>query len=246
MGITLAENFLSVLGCTNQKVHYWTDSENVLRQIHKGGNSCLITKYNQKRVTKILAHSHPTQWRHVDGTENPADVASRGTSTAQEFLNSSLWLQGPAFLTTGKLPEQKEELIFQNITKESLIHLTAPSLEVEEPSTASCEETPLILGTNWDKSCEKALSFIREQAKTDLEWGKLLKLFHEPIQKQCLLETLVVWAAQQKHCKELLRALRSNKIPEPLKNLVTFHNLQLVNMEELAKKGRDTTAAASP
>jgi hypothetical protein len=41
MGITLAENFSSVLGCTKQKVHYWIDSENVLRRIHKGGNSCL-------------------------------------------------------------------------------------------------------------------------------------------------------------------------------------------------------------
>jgi hypothetical protein len=78
------------------------------------------------------------------------------------------------------------------------------------------------------------LTFIHEQAKTDLEWAKVLKLFHEPIRKQRLLETLVIWAAQQKHCKELLRALRSDKIPEPLRNLVTFHNLQIVNMEELA------------
>jgi hypothetical protein len=56
----------------------------------------------------------------VDGIENPVDVASRGTPTAQEFLNSNLWLQGPAFLTTGSWPEQKEELVFQDITKESL------------------------------------------------------------------------------------------------------------------------------
>jgi hypothetical protein len=181
MGITLAENF-SVLGCTNQKVHYWTDSENVLRQIHKGGNSCLTTRYNQKQVTKILEHSHPTQWRHVDGLENPANVASRGTPTSQEFLSSSLWLQGPAFLTTADWPEQKEELTFQDITKESLIHLTAPSLDVDCPPILPCEEPPLILGINWDKSCEKALTFIHEQAKTDLEWAKVLKLFHEPIQ----------------------------------------------------------------
>jgi hypothetical protein len=239
MAVALAESFFSVLGGTCKNVSYWTDSENVLRQIHKGGNSCLITKYNQKRVTKILAHSHPTQWRHVDGVHNPADVASRGTPTSQEFLNSNLWLQGPTFLTTGDWPEQKEDLVFQDYSRESLIPLSPPSLDTaeqtqEESNVSTIEELPLILGLNWVKSCEKALAFIREKAGTDPAWANILKHFQEQIRKQRLLETLVVWSAQQKHCQELIRALRSNKIPGPLRNLVTFHNLQLVHVEELA------------
>jgi hypothetical protein len=166
-------------------------------------------------------------------------VASRGTPTSQEFLGSNLWLKGPTFLTTGEWPEQKEDLIFQDISRESLIPLSAPSLNSteqiqEESNITTTAELPLILGINWVKSCEKALAFIRERAGTHPAWANVLKHFQEPIRKQRLLETLVVWSAQQKHCQEIIKALRSDKIPGPLRNLVTFHNLQLVHVEELA------------
>ncbi len=113
MALSFAENVLCLL---NEKektsVTYWTDSENVLRQINKGGNFSLTTRYNQKRVDKILSISE--QWRHVDGKRNPADIASRGTPCAEEFLASSLWLLGPEFLTQEESiwPERKEDLSF--------------------------------------------------------------------------------------------------------------------------------------
>jgi isoleucyl-tRNA synthetase len=99
MVVSLAERFADASGLDITKFRFWTDSENVIRQINRGGNSAFITKYNYNRVAKILSKTSPSQWRHVDGKRNPADVASRGTPRAEEFLSSKLWLQGPDFLT---------------------------------------------------------------------------------------------------------------------------------------------------
>ncbi|GIY59832.1 reverse transcriptase [Caerostris darwini] len=48
------------------------------------------------RVAKIQTLSSPTQWHHVSGNENPADLATRGVSSSA--LLTSLWLCGPEFL----------------------------------------------------------------------------------------------------------------------------------------------------
>ncbi|XP_064631673.1 uncharacterized protein LOC135489965 [Lineus longissimus] len=55
------------------------------------------------RVQGIRNCTTTDQWRHVDTSENPADLASRGTS-ARELIESGLWWSGPDFLKTKDLP----------------------------------------------------------------------------------------------------------------------------------------------
>jgi hypothetical protein len=67
MSITFTEKIAEIAKIDPEEITYWTDSENVILLINKGGNSAFITRYNQKRVDKLLSRSSPSQWRHVEG-----------------------------------------------------------------------------------------------------------------------------------------------------------------------------------
>lgn len=78
-----------------ERTAYWTDSKIVLAWI-------AAPAYNWKtfvanRVANIQELSEPQNWHHVRTHENPADLASRGT-TARGLIESDLWLNGPEFL----------------------------------------------------------------------------------------------------------------------------------------------------
>ena len=56
----------------------------------------------QNRVAEIRSLVSPDCWRHCPGTENPADVPSRGT-TPLELSTKVLWHTGPPWLGQGEL-----------------------------------------------------------------------------------------------------------------------------------------------
>jgi len=49
-------------------------------------------------VEEILKSSTKSQWGHVSGNENPADLGSRGVP-ASELKDSKLWWEGPNWLS---------------------------------------------------------------------------------------------------------------------------------------------------
>ena len=49
------------------------------------------------RVKTIKDLSESSQWKYVPTTQNPGDIASRG-STASQLLDCTLWTSGPSFL----------------------------------------------------------------------------------------------------------------------------------------------------
>ena len=53
--------------------------------------------YVANRVQQIRAHSNTSQWKYVNSSQNPVDIASRGLN-AGELANNSVWLKGPEFL----------------------------------------------------------------------------------------------------------------------------------------------------
>lgn len=66
------------------------------------------------RVAQIQGYAQPSQWFHVPGTENPADMISRGISPS-EISNNSLWFNGPNWLSLNKEYWPKfEELNFND------------------------------------------------------------------------------------------------------------------------------------
>ncbi|XP_065073804.1 uncharacterized protein LOC135697870 [Ochlerotatus camptorhynchus] len=73
---------------------FWTDLTCVLRWIES--TPATWTTFVANRVAKIQTLTEGWQWRHVPGTDNPADLISRGVSP--EDIDNELWWEGPNWL----------------------------------------------------------------------------------------------------------------------------------------------------
>lgn len=74
---------------------FWTDSTAVIKYLNS--ETTRFKTFVANRVTAILQHSQPCQWRYVNSTSNPADCVSRGLA-ADAFLRCEEWLSGPNFI----------------------------------------------------------------------------------------------------------------------------------------------------
>ena len=74
---------------------FYTDSSVVLGYIRNEAKR--FHTYVGNRVHHIHERSKPEQWHYVTSTNNPADVASRGT-TAKQLAEHELWIKGPSCL----------------------------------------------------------------------------------------------------------------------------------------------------
>ncbi|XP_062535045.1 uncharacterized protein LOC134204234 [Armigeres subalbatus] len=83
----------------NDKVYFWTDSTCVLRWI--AATPASWTTFVANRVSKIQTLSDGCYWKHVKGTENPADLISRGLSAAN-IINNNMWWSGPDWLQNSR------------------------------------------------------------------------------------------------------------------------------------------------
>ena len=84
-----------VLNVPLQKITAWSDSSIVLAWLD--GNTRTGNQYVYNRVYYVLEHTDPQTWKHVPGTSNPSDCASRGVSLSA-LLNHPLWWEGPGWL----------------------------------------------------------------------------------------------------------------------------------------------------
>ena len=76
------------------KHFFYTDSQVVLSYIANSSRRFHVFVAN--RVGYIQSHTSVSQWKHVKGIENPADIASRGLLPLD--LQTSSWFKGPSFL----------------------------------------------------------------------------------------------------------------------------------------------------
>lgn len=74
----------------------WSDSTVVLSWIQ--GDSSRWKPFVANRIGMIQQLTNPSQWKHCAGTDNPADLLTRGVS-ANDLIESTLWRNGPEFLT---------------------------------------------------------------------------------------------------------------------------------------------------
>ncbi len=75
----------------------WTDSTIVLSWLRKMPHS-ISDVFVKNRISTIHESLQDAMWRHVPSGQNPADIASRGSSVA-DLLSSSLWWSGPSWLS---------------------------------------------------------------------------------------------------------------------------------------------------
>lgn len=92
---TLLDHVKLSLRLPNAQCFAWTDSTVVLAWIQKPSH--IWKTFVANRVSEIQSLTNPTIWRHVPGTDNPADCASRGVYPS-EIINCSLWFNGPRWL----------------------------------------------------------------------------------------------------------------------------------------------------
>jgi hypothetical protein len=85
----------------NSQIYFWTDSTCVLWWI--AATPATWTTFVANRVAKIQCLSDKCYWKHIKGSENPADLISRGLN-ASSIINHDLWWSGPQWLQ--RPPEQ--------------------------------------------------------------------------------------------------------------------------------------------
>ncbi|XP_068246538.1 uncharacterized protein [Palaemon carinicauda] len=101
VSVKVAQHILKELEFTVGKVVYYTESTTVLHYIHSNTERFPVFVANRVRV--IRDYSQPEQWRYVNYSDNPADMASRGISVHQ-FLQYDEWFHGPSFIASDYLP----------------------------------------------------------------------------------------------------------------------------------------------
>ncbi|XP_065087291.1 uncharacterized protein LOC135709030 [Ochlerotatus camptorhynchus] len=78
---------------------FWCDSTVTLHWLRSPPNNWKTFIAN--RVSEIQTLTHGFQWNHVAGSENPADLLSRGMDV-DDFVVSSFWMHGPEWLFKAK------------------------------------------------------------------------------------------------------------------------------------------------
>jgi hypothetical protein len=80
---------------TSSKPTFWSDSQTALWWIKT--TAVKFKVFVSNRVDKIREITEPSQWRHVPGKENPADLATRQVS-GFDAASSRLWFKGPKWI----------------------------------------------------------------------------------------------------------------------------------------------------
>ena len=95
----------TVFNFPSEDTFAWTDSTIVLNWL--AGNPRRFKTFVGNRISLITDLVAPNRWHHVDGSDNPADCASRGLLPS-ELLSHQLWWDGPNWLGMGihHWPEQ--------------------------------------------------------------------------------------------------------------------------------------------
>ncbi|UYV85094.1 hypothetical protein LAZ67_X004553 [Cordylochernes scorpioides] len=109
IGSRLAVHIKSMMEFEDIPITLWTDSTIALAWIKRDMNWSVFVA---GRVKKIRQNSSITDWRHVTGKENPADIPSRGASISQ--LITTRWWEGPVWL------KKEEQFWTQSVEKESI------------------------------------------------------------------------------------------------------------------------------
>ena len=94
MEVRLKERIVKDHETKIRSCNFWTDSTTVLQLINSSHRKQQLFVANG--VADVLDKSDASQWNHVNGINNPADLGTRAIEVDQ--LKKSEWLTGPAWL----------------------------------------------------------------------------------------------------------------------------------------------------
>ena len=95
LGARMAKVIIETLAMDDLTVFYWSDSMIALSWIR--GTNRKWKQFVTNRVDQIKKLSNPRNWRFVKGTENVADMATRGVEM-KKLIKSEEWWNGPIWL----------------------------------------------------------------------------------------------------------------------------------------------------
>uniref|UniRef100_A0A1I8BC50 DUF5641 domain-containing protein n=1 Tax=Meloidogyne hapla TaxID=6305 RepID=A0A1I8BC50_MELHA len=123
----------------NPILNLWTDSSAVLAWLNS--TTEVRDVFVQNRLNSIRSLKN-LRVRHLPGSDNPADLGSRGIGSLQELSSTNIWWKGPTWLST---PSSSIEFPFQQF-KEFLSnnYSTNPQPTVIPFCTFNVITTPLI------------------------------------------------------------------------------------------------------
>ncbi|XP_011174462.3 uncharacterized protein LOC105206677 [Solenopsis invicta] len=102
----LLDNVKRAIRVNIDGIYAWSDSMVVLHWLR--GDTSRWKPFVYNRVAEILEILPASQWNHVKGSENPADLISRGATPAQ-LKDSSLWWNGLEWLLSIRQSTNHEE-----------------------------------------------------------------------------------------------------------------------------------------
>ena len=117
LGVKAMLEVNAALDVPKEKRYAYSDSTDVLWWI-TASDSKQLWQFTADRVDFFRENVPKENLYHVPGTDNPADIASRGMH-ADELVKSKLWWRGPDFLITGERPKQPDMTRACEISKEA-------------------------------------------------------------------------------------------------------------------------------
>ena len=162
------------------------------------------------RVAEIVDNSKIEEWRHVDGTVNPADCATRGMKL-EDLTEDCLWFRGPDFLYRNEsewpkfrpvdIPEENLEL-----KNELKVHL-----QIEKKEN---DGFPFQRFSNWFRMVSVVAWMLRLKTFGGQHKGTPISLRERRVSENCLFKMIQQEAFQEdiRRLKAGLSLLKSSKI----------------------------------
>ena len=106
---------------------FYTDSKVVLGYIRSESKRFYV--YVANRVNIIRSSSKPNQWRFVQSSDNPADIATRGKTPSD--LKGTFWFRGPDFIKFDLPPQDLTEVDIKEGDPEIREEITTYATKIE-------------------------------------------------------------------------------------------------------------------
>ena len=139
LSIKAVKTLWTELDLRSDDVKFYMDSKVVLAYINNNAHRFHV--YVANRVQTIRDAPEPRQWKYVETSRNPADLAPRGT-TATGSIDSS-WFEDPSFLKTEPENTPTINALVPLTMDEISINENDPEVKVSAYATSSTEESTL-------------------------------------------------------------------------------------------------------